>query len=201
MRSTPICISVLSLTALSVAVLSVAALSVAALSVATTGCSASSSKKESTIYPAGEKAVVGPLTYSITDTEMTQTLGDDPATARNAQERFYLVKVTVSNSSSNDQPIPAMTLVDDQGHSIAELADGANVTNWLGDVRKVAPTQTEQGVVVFDAPTKHYRLRLNDPFDEKEISIDVPLDFVHEQLNSIQSSPSELPDVAAPKKK
>jgi hypothetical protein len=191
MRSAPICICILSL----------ATLSVAALSITTTGCSASSAKKDSTIYPAGEKAVVGPLTYSVTDTEMTQTLGDDPATARNAQERFYLVKVTVSNSSSNDQPIPAMTLVDDQGHSIAELADGSNVTNWLGVVRKVGPTQTEQGVVVFDAPTKHYRLRLNDPFDEKEISIDVPLDFVHEQLNSIRTTPTELPDVTAPKKK
>jgi len=181
MRSALICISVLSLAA--------------------AGCStASSSKKESTIYAAGEKASVGPLTYSITDTEMTQTLGDDPATARNAQERFYLVKVTVSNSSSSDQPIPAMTLVDDQGHSIAELADGANVPNWLGIVRKVGPTQTEQGFVVFDAPTKHYRLRLNDPFDEKEISIDVPLDFVHEQLKSVQAAPTELPELPAAKK-
>jgi Domain of unknown function (DUF4352) len=192
MRSALICIAIPSLRALSVA----------ALLVVTTGCSSSSAKKESaTIYPAGEKATIGPLTYSITDTEMTQTLGDDPATARNAQERFYLVKVTVSNSGSSDQPIPAMTLVDDQGHSIAELADGANVPNWLGVVRKVGPTQTEQGVVLFDAPTKHYRLRLNDPFDDKEISIDVPLDFVHEQLNSIKTAPTELPDVTAPKKK
>ena len=182
MRSALICISILSL--------------------AGAGCSrASSSKKDATIYAAGEKAVAGPLTYSITDTEMTQTLGDDLATARNAQERFYLVKVTVSNSSSSDQPIPAMTLVDDAGQSIAELADGANVPNWLGVVRKVGPAQTEQGVVAFDAPTKHYRLRLNDPFDEKEISIDVPLDFVHEQLNSVQTAPTELPDATAPKNK
>jgi hypothetical protein len=182
MRSALICISILSLAA--------------------AGCSRdSSSKKESTIYAAGEKAVVGPLTYSITDTEMTQTLGDDPTTTRNAQERFYLVKVTVSNSSSSDQPIPAMTLVDDAGHSIAELADGANVPNWLGVVRNVGPAQTEQGVVAFDAPTKHYRLRLNDPFDEKEIAIDVPLDFVHEQLNGVQTAPTELPEATAPKKK
>jgi hypothetical protein len=171
------------------------------LSLAAAGCStASSSKKESNIYGAGEKATVGPLTYSITDTEMTQTLGDDPATARNAQERYYLVKVTVSNSGSSDQPIPAMTLVDDQGHSIAELADGTNVPNWLGVVRKVGPTQTEQGFVVFDAPTKHYRLRLNDPFDEKEIAIDMPLDFVHEQLKSVQVAPTELPELPAAKK-
>jgi hypothetical protein len=182
MRSALICISILSLAA--------------------AGCStASSAKKEPTIYAAGEKAVVGPLTYSVTDTEMTQTLGDDPAGARNAQDRFYLVKIAVSNSSSTDQPIPAMTLVDDDGHSVAELADGANVPDWLGVVRKVGPTQTEQGVVAFDAPTKHYRLRLNDPFDEKEISIDVPLDFVHEQLNGVQTAPTELPDAPAGKKK
>jgi hypothetical protein len=182
MRSAVICISILSLAA--------------------AGCSSAvSSKKEATVYAAGEKAVAGPLTYSVTDSEITQTLGDDPATARNAQERFYLIKVAVSNSSSSEQPIPAMTLVDDEGHSIAELADGSNVPNWLGVVRNVGPAQTEQGVVLFDAPTKHYRLRLNDPFDEKEISIDLPLDFVHERLNSVQSAPNELPDVPAPKKK
>ncbi len=60
-----------------------------------------------------------------------------------------------------------MTLVDDTGHSYTELADGSNVPNWLGVVRNVAPTQTEQGYVVFDAPTRHYRLRLNDPVDER----------------------------------
>lgn len=160
-----------------------------------TGCSSlSSSKNRPVIYAAGDKATVGSLVYSITDTERAQQLGDDPSTARTPQNRFYLIKVSISNSGGDEQPIPAMTLVDDAGQSYAELADGRNVPNWLGVVRKVGPAQTEQGVVVFDAPAKHYHLRLNDPFDEKEIAIDVPLDFVHEQgLQAPASAPAPIP--------
>jgi hypothetical protein len=153
----------------------------ALFSAALAGCS-KSPKNQPVIIAAGDKATVGQLVYTVTDTQRTQTLGEDPNTARTAQNRFYLVKVSVLNSGADDQPIPAMTLVDDQGQSYPELADGTGVPNWLGVVRKVGSAQTEQGNVVFDAPTKHYRLRLTDPsFDEREVSIDIPLDFTHEQ--------------------
>jgi hypothetical protein len=154
----------------------------------------SSSKNSAVLYAAGDKATVGPLIYNVTDTEVTEKLGDDPDKERTPQDRFFLVKVSISNSGPEDQPIPAMTLVDDGGHNYTELSDGAGVANWLGVVRTVGPTQTEQGVVLFDAPTKHYRLRLNDPLDEKEIAIDVPLNFIHEQLKSVDTSaPAESP--------
>jgi hypothetical protein len=177
------------------ALIPLAVVSLASISLITAGCSMfSSSKNQPVVYAAGEKATVGPLVYSVTDTEVAEKLGDDPK-ERTPQDRFYLVKVSVSNSGSGDEPIPAMTLVDDVGHSYTELADGTGVPNWLGVVRKVGPTQTEQGIVLFDAPTNHYRLRLNDTLDEKEIAIDVPLSFVHEQLKNIDTSqaPTELP--------
>jgi hypothetical protein len=159
-----------------------------ALSLALTaaGCS-SSQKPATTVYAAGDKATIGPLVYSVIDTEVTQQVGDDPKSPRTAQERFYLIRVSVTNASSDEQPIPTMTLVDDAGKSYTELADGSGVPNWLGVVRRVGPTQTEQGVVIFDAPTKHYRLRLNDALDEREIAIDVPLNFVHEQLRNVDT--------------
>jgi hypothetical protein len=189
-------VSLLSPAAVSLAAVSLA-ISLVAVSLLTAGCSMfSSSKNAPVLYAAGDKATVGPLIYNVTDTEVTQQLGDDPNNERTAQDRFFLVKVSISNSSPDDQPIPAMTLVDDAGHSYTELSDGAGVPNWLGIIRKVRPTQTEQGVVLFDAPTKHYRLRLNDPLDEKEIAIDVPLNFVHEQLRGVDTSPS--PGPAAP---
>jgi hypothetical protein len=167
-------------------------------SVLFTACS-SSSKTQAVIYQAGDKATVGSLVYNMTDAERSQQLGDDPDSARTANQRFYLIKVSVSNSSADETPIPAMTLVDDSGQTYPELSDGTGVQNWLGVVRKVAPAQTESGYVAFDAPARHYRLRLNDPFDEKEISIDVPLSFVHDSARGIQtgtpagSSPSDTP--------
>jgi len=178
-----------------------AVISISLLAVTVAGCSSlSSSNNKPVIYAAGDKATVGHLVYSVTDTEMAQQLGDDPATARTPQNRFYLVKVSISNSGADEQPIPAMRLVDDAGQNYTELADGTNVANWLGVVRKVGPAQTEQGVVVFDAPTKHYRLRLNDAFDDKEIAIDVPLDFVREQLKSVPLAPTAPAELSIPKR-
>jgi len=161
------------------------------------GCS---SKKEAVVYPAGEKAAVGPLVYSVIDWEVLPHLGDDPASIRTPQNRFFILRVSVSNSNTGDVPIPDLTLVDDSGQQYAELADGTNVPNWLGVVRKVAGAQTEQGTIVFDAPARHYRLRLTDETDEREVSIDVPLNFYpHEQpQGTAPETPSGTLDV--PKK-
>src|SRR5580693_2371385 len=98
------------------------------ISLLSAGCSMfSSSKNQPVIYAAGDKATVGPLVYNVTDTEVANQLGDDPDKARTPQDRFFLVKVSVSNSGSDDEPIPSMTLVDDGGHNYTELADGTGV--------------------------------------------------------------------------
>ncbi len=151
------------------------------------GCS-SAAKKEAQTVPAGEKATVGPLVYSLIDSQVLTQLGDDTATARTPRNRFYVMTISVSNSSSEDTPVPGLTLVDDAGKEYPEVADGTNVPNWLGIVRKAGGAQTERGNIVFDAPAQHYRLRLTDETDAKELSIDVPLTYLHEQLKEIPST-------------
>jgi hypothetical protein len=84
-----------------------------------------------------------------------------------------------------------MTLVDDAGKVYNELPDGTGVLRWLGVVRSVEPAQTEQGSIVFDAPPVHYRLRLTDETDKEDIYVDLPLNFMHEQMNS---APVSAPD-------
>jgi hypothetical protein len=158
-----------------------------AMALLATGCS-SVPKKEAQIFPAGEKVTVGPLVYSVIDSQVLTQLGDDPGTARTPQNRFYIMTVSVSNSSSEDTPIPGLTLVDDAGKEYPEAADGTNVPNWLGVVRKAGAAQTEQGNVLFDAPAQHYRLRLTDETDAKELSIDVPLTYVHEQMKEVPAT-------------
>ncbi len=104
--------------------------------------------------------------------------------------------ISVSNGSSEDASIPGLTLVDDSGKEYPEAADGTNVPNWLGVVRKAGGAQTEQGNILFDAPAQHYRLRLTDETDPKELSIDVPLTYVHEQLKDL--SPTSQTGAAPP---
>src|SRR5579863_6783290 len=124
---------------------------VSLLWLAVAGCSTFSSKNQPVIYAAGDKATIGPLVYSVTDTEVVQQVGDEPNSVRTPVNRFYLVKVSITNSSASEESIPAMSLVDDAGQGYSELADGTGVSNWLGVVRKIGAAQTETGVVVFDA--------------------------------------------------
>src|SRR5579863_8439412 len=84
------------------------------------GCS-KAPKPSSRIYAAGDKAAVGPLVYSVVDSETAQQLGDDPKNPRTPQDLFYLIKVSVTNSGSDEKAIPTMTLVDDTGKNYTEL--------------------------------------------------------------------------------
>jgi hypothetical protein len=95
-------------------------------------------------------------------------------------------------------PIPALTLVDDGGKTYSELGDGTNVPNWLGVIRKVGSGDTDLGNIVFDAPSKHYKLRLTDDLDASDISIDIPLSFVHEQMRDVTTTSTDSAPVAAP---
>lgn len=163
------------------------------------GCSSSTPKKEARIFSAGEKAAVGDLNYAVVDTQFANVLGTDPATQRTPKDRFVMVQIAVSNAGNKDSAIPVMTLVDDAGQTYSELADGTGVARWLGVIRKVGPTQTEQGVVLFDAPAKHFRLRLTDELDD-DISIDMPLSFIHEQMRDMTAAPPDSNVIAVPKK-
>jgi Domain of unknown function (DUF4352) len=167
------------------------------------GSCSNSDKKKSQIYPVGEKATVGHLVYNVIDTQVMTQLGEDPTTARTPQNRFYVMTVSVSNSSSDDLPIPGLTLVDDAGKEYPEAADGTGLSNWLGVVRRVSAAQTEQGNILFDAPAQHYRLRLTDETDSQEVSIDVPLTYVHEQMKTLPNNaePPPAPQFSAPQKK
>ncbi|HWE49333.1 MAG TPA: DUF4352 domain-containing protein [Bryobacteraceae bacterium] len=163
------------------------------------GCSSTPAKKEAKVFSAGEKATVGNLVYSVVDTQFAPVLGDDPASQRTPKDRFVVVQISVSNSGSAEANIPALTLVDDSGQTYPELGDGTGVQRWLGVIRKVGATQTESGEVLFDAPAKHYRLRLTDELDD-EVSIDIPLSYIHEEMKDMKSTQDASPIIDIPKK-
>ena len=143
--------------------------------------------------PAGEKGVVGHLSYSIIDSQVRPTLGDDPANQRVPKDRFMLVELSVTNSDNKDASIPAVELIDDAGKTYNELTDGAGIPSWLGMIRHVGSIQTERGYVAFDAPAAHYRVKVSGEDMDKEILLDLPLNYIHEQTDL--SSSTALPDV------
>ncbi len=158
---------------------------------ALTGCSATH-VRPTKVYQTGEKASFNKLTYSVVDAQILPRLGEEP-NARIPQHRFFIVQISVSSSNNQPSSIPALALVDDTGKVYQELADGAGVSRWLGVIRSVDPAQTESGQILFDAPAAHYKLRLTDDTDEEDVFIDIPLNFMHEQMNS---SPVATPEEA-----
>ena len=142
----------------------------------TSGCMPK--KKEVRIVPLGEKAEIGPFIYQAYETRWLHTLGD-----RTAKDRFFIIRVSVVNSGSQELTIPSLEVVDDEGNSFPELSDGTGVDKWLGVTRKVGVANTEQGNVVFDVPLKHYRLKVSDDNDNF-MYFDVPLSLASEDPNA-----------------
>jgi hypothetical protein len=148
---------------------------------ALTGCNSAPTRTVK-MYQSGEKAEHNKLIYSIVDAQIFTRLGEDQD-ARIPQSRFYVVQLSVSNSGNARSSIGPMTLVDDSGKLYPELADGTHIPHWLGVIRNVDANQTETGFVVFDAPSAHYKLRLTDETDDEDVFVDMPLNFLHEQMN------------------
>jgi hypothetical protein len=126
----------------------------------------------------GEKAEIGAFTYQAIETRWPMTLE-----GRSAKDRFFLVRISVINTGANQETIPGLEVVDDAGNAFPEVADGGGVPDWLGVSRRLASANTQQGVVVFDVPPKHYRLRVSDDADNS-MFIDIPLNLNSEEPES-----------------
>jgi hypothetical protein len=137
-------------------------------------------------YPMGEKVPLGNLTYTVIETEYLTQIGEGP-TPRIPQSRFFLVKITVGNGGSETADVGAFQVEDDNGKVYPELNDGEGVPEWIGYLRSVKPAESAQGNALFDAPPRHYKIRIHDETGEKAALIDIPLTFN-----------AETPDVPTP---
>ena len=152
---------------------------------ATIACAPAVSREDK-LYRMGERVTVGALVYNVFDDQWKAQLGEGTA-ARVPKDRFFLVRLNVVNGGSSDVMVPTVTLVDDSGQTFPELSNGDGVPSWTGYLRRVKPAESLQGNVVFDAPPKHYRLRVADESGAKTREIDIPLTFT-----------SDAPDMPAP---
>ena len=132
----------------------------------------------------GEKVTVGHMVYTVFETKWETQLHQEP-TPRVPQNRFFLIRLTAVNGAGGDVMVPDMTIEDDNGNTFQALTSGDGVPQWLGPLRRVAPAESASGVVAFDAPPRHYKLRVSDENGEAAALIDIPLSFN-----------SEAPDLA-----
>jgi uncharacterized protein DUF4352 len=128
-------------------------------------------------FSMGERVPVGQMTYSVVESEWKTQLGES-FKVRSPEQRFLLLKISVTNGTGQDASIPLLTLEGPNGQTYRELSNGEGVVNWFGLLRTISPGQTQQGAVLFDVPLTSYKLRvpdISDPGLEKYVTVQIPL--------------------------
>jgi len=149
-------------------------------------CCGDSEEKASPVrtYSMGERATVGHVVYVVFETQWLTHIGTG-ADARVPEHRFFLVRLNAVNSLGSDILVPNFSIEDDSGNTYPELSSGEGVPQYIGYLRSVKPAESVQGNALFDAPPRHYKMKIADETGEKVAYIDIPLSFV-----------SETPDVS-----
>lgn len=97
---------------------------------------------------------------------------------RAPKNRFLMLTLSLTNGGSSETSVPLLQLEGSNGTAYQEVNDGAGVSNWLGILRTVRPTETLQGKILFDVPLGAYRLRLPEGTEsgyEKYVWVNIPL--------------------------
>ncbi len=128
------------------------------------------------VFNLGEKAMVGHMVYTVFETQWLMQLPQQP-TPRIPKNRYFLIRLSAVNGGGSEVILPDMTIEDDNGNSYSALTDGEGIPQWIGGLRKVAPAEAAQGNIAFDAPPKHYRLRVTDENGDETAYVDIPLSF------------------------
>ncbi len=142
----------------------------------------------------GELVVVGPLRYTVFDTEWKTQIGDGPD-ARFPKNRYLIVHLSVTNSGGAPMEIPTMKVETADGITVNEVSDPLALPEWLGILRQLRPADTIQGKVVFDVPLGACRLRVGgsvDAMDEKAALVDIPIQYAPAAL-PVPASPQDAP--------
>jgi hypothetical protein len=88
--------------------------------------------------------------------------------------------VSAVNGYGTDIIVPNLSIEDDNGNTYPELSSGEGVPQYIGYLRNVKPAESAQGNALFDAPPRHYKMKVTDESGEKIAYVDIPLSFVSE---------------------
>ena len=130
-------------------------------------------------YSLGERITLGHIVYVVFETQWLTHIGEGTG-ARIPQHRFFLVRLSAVNGYGTDIIVPNLSIEDDNGNTYPELSSGDGVPQYIGYLRNVKPAESAQGNALFDAPPRHYKMKVTDESGEKIAYVDIPLSFVSE---------------------
>ncbi|MBC7927540.1 MAG: DUF4352 domain-containing protein [Bryobacteraceae bacterium] len=145
---------------------------------ATASCSKSVDTSTIGTFRMGERVQIGSMVYTVLEAQWKPAL-DDSGMGKAPKNRYLLVKMSITNSGGTPSAAPPFTLEDSKKQAYTEITEGVEeVANYLGVLRMIAPAQTEQGFIVFDAPIGGYALLISDgaePGSEKFARVNLPV--------------------------
>jgi hypothetical protein len=140
-----------------------------------TGCSKSRDASFIGTFRMGEKVQLGPLVYQVLESDWRNELGSG---GRTPKDRYLFAKISITNSSGSPVLVPGFT-IEGSGKTYPEVSEDMDkVDNWFGLLRRIGPSQTEQGWVVFDAPMAAYKMVVTDGGEigaEKTAHVEIPV--------------------------
>jgi len=142
------------------------------------GASCGGTAKPISQHRLGEKVAVGSITYSALTADYRQQIAGakDPV-----KDRYLVIFLSATNGTSQVATLPHTRLIAANGKEIPELTEIDGFPQWLGLLRTVSASGTEQGYVVFDAPVGTYKLQVSsggDPEKEQLAQIEIPANLV-----------------------
>ena len=126
----------------------------------------------------GDRAVAGPITYSGLTAEYRTEL---PEAKEPQKNRYLVIFLSATNGGGEEVMLPHTRLIAADGTEYPELTEIEGMSQWMGVLRRVAPSSTEQGYVVFDVPVAAYKLQVSsggDPEKEQIAHIEIPTKIV-----------------------
>ena len=132
----------------------------------------------------GDRIELGHIIYKVYDAQWLTQIGEG-VDAKIPHNRYFVIRLSAANSSNAPTMIPATTIQDDDGKTYNELSYDVGAPNWLGLLREVKTAEAAQGNIVFDAPPRHYKLRVSDENEQSAVLVDIPLSLGSEYLTPL----------------
>ena len=120
------------------------------------------------VFQVGERVQVSGVVYTIHEAQWLTQLDAGTDTPRMPRNRFLVIHFTVSNAGNKEATIPLLSVVDAAGAEHLELAEGKGVSEWLGILRTMNPTESKEGRIVFDLPVAQYSLKVTDGKEQEQ---------------------------------
>jgi hypothetical protein len=158
------------------------------------GCSRSSEGPKPVsgkTFTMGSPAVAGLLTYTVVHSEWKETLEGESGNIT-PKYRFLVLDISIANAATEEANPPLLFAIGDKGGETIEAQNLRGMPGWLGIMRRIRPSETISGKVVFDVPTASYKLKVTsggDPEKEVEAFIEVPLSLEGQGVPGAEAVP------------